>query len=632
MITYLVEEWNEKVIFEDNSNIIALNPNVCYQLDKVGIKYQIIEDYYSENELLEESKVHFSFKSQLKWFEEFDIFLQEQISKLKELHFRMGYWYFIFLKNIIDTVILESIILDRFFEKTKQSTIIHVAPESNNCKLDHRLYLKRNDILLQLIPLFCEKYSVSYDHVEPDKFIDGLANCHEITTPISAIEYIKKTARSNKIILNLYNIYRSECWRNIARPSSHPSKKLNILMLKLNWGGDLFVRDALARGHNIYLKSDNTIYKYTAFGLKKHYIIPTPSVAEFFIPWQNASKQLVGNLALFEWINVHCGVDVSGIFTTLFNHFISVIAPELFCQFNAYLEFYGECGIDFTMTPHEASISEIAAVAAARHHKDTKPVCFMHGYTILETDLWDITDMDHHDVYFVPEREFYDYFIGRKQLYNGQKTELFEGFGIYEWQNCMKIKENREKKRKIKRNRKDGKKQTIIYLPTFFAGGYTRIDSIAYSDTWYYTFQKELLKYFSTKSDINFIWKGLPQSESIYNPIPKYIDDMGFENIRVATDPFINHLSSADKVILDYPSTGLFESAIAGVPVMSLYHKNHRVRKDAVDFFGDMVQPFSTIQEALEKVDEFLKNDPKRYCKEISLSKNDIVGILENQI
>ena len=630
MTTYLVEEFNEKITFEDNSEIIALNPKVCYQLDRVCINYKIIEDYYSENELLNEAKVHFSFKSQLKWIDKFDDFLQGQISQLKKLNFRMGYWYFIYFKNIIDTVIIESIMLDGFFEKVKPSNIVHVSPGYKNSKFDHTLLLKRNNILLRLIPLFCEKYSVPYNHVELDEYIDVLAADRAIAPPVSVTDNIKKIVKSNERLFNFYNAYKSKCWR-IIYSKSHSGKKLNILMLKLNWGGDLFVRDALARGHNIYLKSDNSIYKYTAFGLKKHHTIPASTVVEFdYTPWQNASRQLTDNLVLFEWINTYCGVNVSDILIPQIDHFISTIAPELFYHFNAYLEFYDACGIDFTVTPHESSISELAAVAAARHSKDTKPVCFMHGYSILEPDLWDITEMDHHDVYFVPDHELHDYFIKRKQLYGGQKTKLFEGFAIYEYQHLMIIKDNR-KKAPIN-NKKIEKNQTIVYLPTFFSGGYARIDSIAYSDTWYYTFQKELLKYFSAQSDINFIWKGLPQSERIYNPIPKYIKDMGFKNIRVATDPFTNYLSSVDKVILDYPSTGLFESAIAGVPVMSLYHKGHRVRKDVVEFFGDMVQPFSTIQEALEKVDDFLKNDPKIYCTEISLSVNDIVDILENQI
>ena len=51
MKTYLVEEYSPDINFDKDSAIVALTPEACYQLNKAGIKYSIIEDYYDEVKL-----------------------------------------------------------------------------------------------------------------------------------------------------------------------------------------------------------------------------------------------------------------------------------------------------------------------------------------------------------------------------------------------------------------------------------------------------------------------------------------------------------------------------------------------------------------------------------------------------
>ena len=73
--TYLVEAYSPNVKFDENSLIVALTPEVCYQLDKEGIKYSIIEDYYDEAELSTQEDEYY--KSQLQWIGRLDEFLQK---------------------------------------------------------------------------------------------------------------------------------------------------------------------------------------------------------------------------------------------------------------------------------------------------------------------------------------------------------------------------------------------------------------------------------------------------------------------------------------------------------------------------------------------------------------------------
>ena len=171
-------------------------------------------------------------------------------------------------------------------------------------------------------------------------------------------------------------------------------------------------------------------------------------------------------------------------------------------------------------------------------------------------------------------------------------------------------------------------KVRIIYLPTMFNEG-VRMESNVYPDAWYYKFQKELIEFFSNKKEFIFVWKVIPASDVIYNPIPDFIKDNNFSNIEVAANPFREHLLSADRVICDYPSTGFYESLIAGIPTISLYYENFKIRNTAIKYFGEKLKPFSTTEEAIEIIKKFLNSKPKLYTGSIDTEDKNVAEILE---
>ncbi len=138
MKTYLVEEWNPDIEFDEDSLIVALTPKVCYQLDKAGIKYSIIEDYYDEAELtVLEDEYH---KSQLRWIESLDEFLQNNVKGLKELNLKLGTLYYYFLKTIVlDPLYIRCYTLNRLFEAIKPSSVVLLSPPAKEMPLDFTL-------------------------------------------------------------------------------------------------------------------------------------------------------------------------------------------------------------------------------------------------------------------------------------------------------------------------------------------------------------------------------------------------------------------------------------------------------------------------------------------------------------
>jgi hypothetical protein len=407
MKTYLVEEYSPEIVFEDNSLIIALTPKASYQMDKLGIKYSLIEDYYSE--LLNEKYGYFSFSSQLTWLEDFDKYLQETIPQLKKLNLKLCYWYFYFLKTTIDPLIVRSNTLNRFFDKINPSEVVYITAHTEEIAPDFTLFFgKGKSIYLRLSPLFCKKYSAPFTCINvAEEAMPAIGDTTSTDARFS--RRLKDFVGSHDALLNLYKLYRSGCWHN-AVPHLSQHNQLNILMLKLGYGGDLFIKDALKRGHNVFLKSEDTIFKYTLFGLKKYYILNNSDSESFVNPeykeiWQNAANLLINQPEILGGINNKCGVDVSDIILPRLQYFISSIGPEILGYFNEYVNFYNKNNIDFVITPHEWLPDEVAAIAATRHSVNTKSICFWHGSGVYAIDMWDITEIDHHVRLYKNKRE-----------------------------------------------------------------------------------------------------------------------------------------------------------------------------------------------------------------------------------
>jgi hypothetical protein len=93
--------------------------------------------------------------------------------------------------------------------------------------------------------------------------------------------------------------------------------------------------------------------------------------------------------------------------------------------------------------------------------------------------------------------------------------------------------------------------------------------------------------------------------------------------------PLTEYLLSANRVICDYPSTGFYESVTAGVPTVCLYHEALKVRKSGVDYFGNLMKPFSKFPKAINIIDEFLSNAPNLYIKTMETGDESVLNILK---
>jgi hypothetical protein len=620
---YLVEACSLDTKFDEGSLVIALTPLACYQLNKAGVRYTIVENYYDEAELAAGEDAYHQF--QLRWMSRLDVFLQENIREVKELKLNLGTIYYLYLKvAVLDPVYLRCYALSRLFTAVKPTSVTFISRSPQKVPLDYNLFNNSRSYYSLIVEALCGQNGIPVESVflKPDaeKAPETVRRHESLPNRLMAILSRNSLARGIYFFpqrLRFTYRYVKACLYN----RQAGQKRLNILMLKLGHIGFDFVIEALNRGHIVYQLSGDFIVKYSCSGTRKKYNLEIER-ARMAAPdasvWETTAGLLDGH-ELITSVNKLCESDVSGIIQPGLKHFVSYVCPDIVDYFRVFTEFYRKAKIDFVITPHEVFPAEFAAVAAAGRSRGVTSVNLVHGDSVFAANIWDITWLARYDVNISSNEEMREYFQHRCQV-NHFTTRIYRSP-----HRLLPLKQKgllREKGGSVKKSR-------IIYLPSIFMGEHSMFDCAHYPDTWYYELQRALIKYFSTRKEYTFVWKGLPTSDAIYSPIPDFIRDNNFQNIEIATTPFTRHLLTADRVICDYPSTGFYESVIAGIPTISLYHRVLKVRKSAVEYFGRLLVPFSDTPEAVKLIDEFLAADPERYKTAFDTEGPGVLDILE---
>ena len=603
MKLYILEAYDPNIHFDDGV-IVVLTPEVCYHLDKRGIDYSIIEDHYNEHELFEDR--HAFLQNQDDWFRDFDVFLRNNLDIINTYGLNLASIYSLYIKNTVDTIIYKSYILNTLFNKFNPSSVVFVTFQPNKKVLKDDLGYHDKSAYAHLIPIICEKYSInSFEHF-------GYSTQNIINVKHSIGNKISKVRKYIPSILGMLT--------SVLKPKKQKNV-LKILQLNIAYNGFGIIKDAFVKGHNAYLFIDNKIFKFHRFGFIifdiKH---NNDYIENAFHDW-NQTAQLLETHELIKWINEKCFLDVSNIVLPNLKYFVSNICPDLLQYYETFLSFYEAESIDVVLSPYMQSTIELAAIAAANKCKYTKTICVEHGDDVSTDIFWRKKELINFDILIVSNDEHKQYLELLCKKYNFE-TEIYS---ISERMKTMiKLGESRQVRKYGDNNNE------IIYLPTFLTWDPLRIDAnIHLSPTRYYKFQKSLLEYFSEIDDYTFIWKGLFTSERLYNPIPELIKDMDIKNVKVEIKPFQRYLPYANKVVCDYPSTGMYESIIAGIPTMCLCSDKLDARKSAIEIFENVIKFYRNVDEAIGHIGEFVSTDSEKYTAHLETNDQNLIDIIE---
>ena len=622
---YLVEAYSPEFKIKNNSHVVALTPLASYQLDKAGIKYSILEDYYDEAEFLREEEVYFN--DQLTWFDNFDNFLFDIFPEAKTKNLKLATSYYFYIKDMVDSLILRCKVVNIFLNKVRPKSIIYI---STNWKEDSissaeypLLFRKSQSLFSRLMPMFCKKYDIDFQRIISGE-TESLENIHIGNKDV--ITRIKNSLKASKYVKHLWHSYKTFSINSMFR-KSFKNHKYNILFLKSPGFVKDIMKEAQQEGHGIYYKRDNDIIKqfFPYHKVVGRIYSNITSVPKYDI--ENLSKE-IEKTDILDWINDYCGINVSAIILPRILYFINSFCQQFISLIDKYVAFYNDNQIDMVFTPHMVSVDEYAAIVATRYAEKTRSVCLQHGDEAFDLKMWDFGEYAPYHIYFSTNYEREEYIKHRIELGN-LGTKVFQYPNRYE----ILPKINRPKKKRGS----PADQKTLVYVPIMYQWDNTFWNEARVPDTWYFSWHKELLKFFGSRKDFNFIWKGIPASNELYDPIPNLINDRGYRNIKYATEPFVKWIKKADLVLLDYPSTALHEGAASWLRVMSLYYAPFNVvRESALGSFGKSLQPFNNFDEGITKIADFLNSNPDDFIVSIpyfetSVSVLDVMRSFETQ-
>jgi hypothetical protein len=617
MKCYLVEAYSPDLKFEDDTIVIALTPLASYGLDKASIKYSILEDYYDEAEFIKEEQAYF--EDQLAWFDKFDNFLFEIFPGAKIKNVKLATTYYFYIKPMVDSLILRCKVINIFINRIKPDSIIYISPDWKEDVISSAefplLFRKGQSLFSRLIPIFCNKYEIDFKRI----ILKEVLESNNVDSGYKSFtNRIKNKLKRNEYIRNLWYFYQTVSISCMFHKLFDASR-WNLLFLKRNNYIVKIMKDAQSKGHQVFYKRGNNIIKQSSI-----YHKVTENISPDKTPRLEKDVNNFGlnsETDITKWINGYCGIDVSAIILPRLLYVVNEFCPRFISLVNKYISFYNAHQIDFVFTNHRVSMDEYAAIAAARYSKKTKSACLQHGDEAFVLKTWDFSEYSPYHIYFTTNYEREACIKQRIHLGNFD-TKVFQYPNRFEELpkvNNLKRKQNSQAHRK-----------TLVYVPTIYQWDNALWIETRVPDTWYFSWHKKLIKFFSSRDDFNFIWKGIPAFNETYDPIPNIIDDRKYKNIKYATEPFVKWIKKADLVLLDYPSTALYEAAVSRLPVMCLvFAPFNIVRESALKLFGKSLQPFSNFTEGIAKTDCFLNSDLNEFIVPVPYSKTSVVETLD---
>lgn len=561
---------------------ISLSPKASVQLEKMGISYQILKNFYSFEK--RKNDIERFTRSFFEWVDQCDEALQRQIKndRFKKVRFfrLSGYYvklwvenHIIFSKNLLAAV-----------EACNPDEVIYMGGEKKESVFDFQSFFYKKDISNRILPLICSQKNIPYKEYIPDT---------EKTAKSFLIPNFKETFhRILRWVRTIIHVF----WGSFSY-NSQKSKRFAIL--REDWIHD-FCAQARVRGDKVFWATPEGL-RQALFSTDPAYTISHNKLDnDLFEEWKNVKNNFMREFSFAQWPSLETGIEFQPILKEGFVFLIEKIFPIIQRVIVQYAGLFKKHKIDALVMAYKISPFEIGVVAAAQD-AGIKIIQIEHGSSETYDVIWEFTEQPC-DLYVAnspEEREFFKGFF--KKMANG-KTSVMSA-------NVWTLKHIRMRRsfQKIKSN----VRKTIVYIPSF---QHIARWSSTYPIPWYFEFQKELVKYFMTRNDIDFVVKSHPALGAMMGPLKEWASLKGASNVVFWEIPLLKALKRADAAISDFSSTATFEARLLGIPTLSLCHSLLLVRPQAESYYGHTIKIINTSQEAVQCVDQFVADIKNYVC------------------
>ena len=147
----------------------------------------------------------------------------------------------------------------------------------------------------------------------------------------------------------------------------------------------------------------------------------------------------------------------------------------------------------------------------------------------------------------------------------------------------------------------------VCYVPTMLMGDNFSLPTWSNGDgAWYHRWHLQLLEWMQRRPETKFVWKTMHGT----NQVPDRIVDRivtGAPNVSYETRPLRTVLRDMSRIVIDTPSTALYESEQAGLPVCLLvFDRFANLRPRAAERFASSIRRCADPDQALRELTAWL--------------------------
>lgn len=571
--------------FDPNgATVISLSPQSSSDLAEQGVDFSIPEDYCPLDELNSSARPYSQVFAE--WIDSLDGVITKRYPSLAAQSIRPASLLGYHIGLAVDPFVIKALQLRAILAEQKPSKIVLFTYERTITTADCPLYMRDNRFWSRMTRLCCETSEVAFDersfpYPKPPADLVGQSLS-------SGKQWIKRIIRSTQ--------------GKVDALGRDDRDKPSVLCVGAQGWTDEAESDLIQMGYRIL--RDNPPKRAA----------PRVSTVDTGLPHSGDI------LESYKGLNDFVGFEWTGLISDLIDYLVSTVCAQLDSEISRYTASFSERHIRIVMCPSKSSMTDFAAIAAAKANPDVLAVQVTHGYSTLALQGWRYTERPE-DLYVTLDEELSSHFSATVH------AEADTSVRVNRLWTAVYDRLSPEASASHRSSSDSG--ATVLYIPTLYAGDVRSLDAASYGDTWYFRHQLGLLDYFSSRKDVRFIWKALPQSEGASNPIPSVIDRLGITNVKWETGPLKEYFAEADYALHDYPSTPLLETVLLSIPTLCLYHRSLWQRESAKSRFGKILQPFSDTREAAERIGDFLEADPGEYVRTLKMGSSSFREIIQ---
>lgn len=557
-------------------SILALTPHVGYALEKMGLPYHSPEDYHTEDEI---NNVGLEDLSKVERFcTMLDQNLLDRWELLKEHRINPANLSWYQIKTLFNSVSIRAFIGRRVIESETPKEVIYFETDPELVSED--LFFVHESAWSSTIPAVCAALDVACHSIKV-KTDPAVLNTQPKGRSQSFKSKLKHLVRRNLGDKRVDSLRGSiHTTRNFVQASVSAFRRGNytsrstVLFTATGYSvGKLLQHVRNKNEFNVLYwdpqKSQAPAYINPSMAPKvRHYENDQPSCG----PLEQRGKQVWSQLELlsdFKAMFCFSGVDCYSVVQSRLKRLVELSIPEMVRSFFVARSL-AQTERPFAMVEAVAAGGKIQAAALAAKQAGIPIVVYRHGsssgFTKMETAVHDVIEhveleqADH--VLALGEGEV-EYLEKR----NPTNTQIIPiGSAVLDT-----LRNGRPTATRDTLHRRfglDPSKRTVIYVPTMMHGNIRVTPYANPSPTRMFELQRRIVELFEEFPDVQLVAKLPPSNQHPTSPIVRVIQDRGWKNVAVITEPFLSVLGMADMFITDFPSTPFVEMLTTDKPIL----------------------------------------------------------------